>query len=48
MATLLERTLAIVKPDASSKADEILETAQQAGFNVVSVGGNEICQKSPL
>ena len=33
----LERTLAIVKPDASEHADEILETAQQAGFNVIAV-----------
>ena len=33
----LERTLAIVKPDASYKANEILDIAQQAGFNVISV-----------
>ena len=33
----LERTLAIVKPDASDKASEILDIAQQAGFNVISV-----------
>ena len=33
----LERTLAIVKPDASDKANEILDIAQQAGFNVISV-----------
>ena len=33
----LQRTLALVKPDAVDKADEIVEAAMQAGFTVLEV-----------
>ena len=33
----LQRTLALVKPDAVDKADEIVESAMQAGFTVLEV-----------
>lgn len=33
----LQRTLALVKPDAVRKADEIVEAAMQAGFTVLEV-----------
>ena len=33
----LQRTLALIKPDAVDKADAIVEMAQQAGFTVLEV-----------
>ena len=33
----LQRTLALIKPDAVGKADEIVEMALQAGFTVLEV-----------
>lgn len=38
----LQRTLALVKPDAVRKADEIVEAAMQAGFTVLEVRTREI------
>jgi hypothetical protein len=34
---VVERTLAIVKPDAVHRTDEIIEKAQNAGFIVLQV-----------
>jgi nucleoside diphosphate kinase len=33
----LQRTLALIKPDAVEKADDIVEAAMQAGFTVLEV-----------
>lgn len=48
MITTAERTLAIIKPDASSKEDDIVWAITQLGFKVLNVGiyfrrNSELC-----
>lgn len=35
----VERTLAIIKPDAIDKADEIIEVIKEKGFTILQVSG---------
>lgn len=37
------RTLAIIKPDATDKSDEIEEIIQQHGFSILQVGSRQTC-----
>lgn len=37
MAVVVERTLALIKPDAVHRTDDILDLAQSAGFVVLQV-----------